>query len=559
MNNNIPHVVDGNDATSIPVQPLPVNNIAPPLGASPTVPYFTMQPAPKKPPRKYSVKENIFAWASFFLAYLFTLSIPIHNNPLGLLVVIVLMYAVSTVAILIKGKKPQLMPILVGASAVVVSTSLILTSNQFLHFFTYLYSMIAYCYYIYGLSSEHKFRFSDSILIDFVKALFVLPFNSFSDMFVSMFSGKANKGGRFILKILLGFVVAIIPTMIIFALLSYDKGFSEIIEKIFNFEDFDLIKHIFKLFLALPLGAYAYGIYISSVDKKCENVLTPDSCKKSMVSMRFAPSVTVLAFILPILFMYVVFFISQWKYYVSGFTGVLPEGFSYAEYAREGFFQLCSVSVINLFILIVISLFLKRKEDKPSILLKVISVIFSVSTLVLISTALAKMVMYIDCYGLTSKRVYATWLMIVLALVFVMIIIKQFVKKLKLIALSMAVLVLMFTALSLSGVESFIARYNVDRYLDGTLTTVDVEALIELGDPAVPQLVRLADIFDEQNGTDIATANLVAFEDTMYYDLAYFLREEAVKLKYNSQLDIWSFTVPSVKAEKALRSTTLLE
>lgn len=537
----------------------------PPVGGAPVAANAVQQPAPqqnpyvmpqapKMPKREYSLKENIFAWLSFILAYFFWLTVPINDNPLGAFIVVLLMYIGATVVFFIKGRKPQPMPVLVGASAVVISTSLVLSSSSFIHFFAFMYAMVAYCYYLYGVSADKRFRFSDFILVDFVKALFVLPFYSFSDMFVSMFSGKANKGGRFIVKILCGVAIAVIPTVIVLSLLSYDSDFSNMIDKMFNLENFDLLSHIVKLFLALPSGAYAYGIYISSVDKKCTNILTAQSCKKSMSSVRFAPAVTLLTASLPVLFLYVVFFVSQWKYYVSGFTGVLPKEFSYAQYAREGFFQLCSVSVINLVILIAIALFLKRKENKPSILLKVLSVVFSVFTLVLISTAVAKMVMYIDCYGLTPKRVYSSWFMLVLAVVFVLIIIKQFVKKLRLIALSLSVLVLMFTALSVSGVDTIIAEYNVDRYLDGSLATVDVEALEELGDAAVPSMVKVYDVllpmpYDEMSDT----------EKQLYFDIRNALKNKEFELKdrYGSDKnDIWSYTIPAIKAEKALGSAT---
>lgn len=138
--------MDVENNTNIP----PMGTINRP-GQGPTVPYYTTPPVIKKPPRNFSKLENIYAWLSFILAYLFTLSIPINENPLGLLVVIILMFGVSTAVLLRKAKKPQLMPLLVSVSAILLSTSLILTSNGFLHFFTFLYSMIAYCYYIYGL------------------------------------------------------------------------------------------------------------------------------------------------------------------------------------------------------------------------------------------------------------------------------------------------------------------------------------------------------------------------------------------------------------------------
>ena len=152
--------------------------------------------------------------------------------------------------------------------------------------------------------------------------------------------------------------------------------------------------------------------------------------------------------------------------------------------------------------------------------------------------------------------------MLVLAIVFMLIIVKQFVKKLKLIAWSLAVLVVMFTALSLSGVEEFIAQYNVDRYIVGSLSTVDIDALDELGDPAIESLVRLSKFLDKENGTDIAKAKVELDDESMYSKLVILLRDEATKIKAldrNGKRDIWAFNVPSLKAEKALRCTTLFE
>lgn len=517
----------------------------------------------EKVKRTFSGRENLFAWVCFILSYLFCLAIPIHKNPFGAFVVIVLMFVSTFAVLMVKGKKLQFMPLLVAVSAVAVSSCLIITANGFLRFFAFVYALVAYCYFLYAMSGDNRFYFADRMLLDFVKAVFVLPFYSLGDIFVAMFSGKTNKSGRFVLKLLVGAVIAIAPTAIVLSLLSYDSDFSGLMDRIFSFDNFSILEHIGALIFAIPVGAYVYGLFISAKDNKCNDMLTPLSCKKTMSTLKIAPVVTVLTAVIPVLFVYVVFFVSQWQYYVSAFTNVLPKDFSYAQYAREGFFQLCTVSVINLVILIVISLFLKQKDDKPSVVFRLLAVIISVFTLVLISTAAAKMIMYIDCYGLTPKRVYASWMILVLAVVFLLIIVKQFVSKLRLIALSLAVLVVLFSALALSNVDTIIAGYNVDRYLDGTLDTVDIDAMHELGDAAIPELVRLANILDKNNNTDIATAKLDEKSDKLYYDLVTLLRDEAAQLRVaddnNEGKDIWSFTVPSTKAEQALRSTTLLD
>jgi hypothetical protein len=293
-------------------------------------------------------------------------------------------------------------------------------------------------------------------------------------------------------------------------------------------------------------------------------MLTAEKCEQKVKEMRKAPALSVATACLPLLFIYVVFFISQWKYYVSGFTGVLPEEFSYAEYAREGFFQLCTVAFINLAVIIAISVFMRRKTEKAPVLLRMLTIVYSVFTLVLISTALAKMFMYIESYGLTQKRVYSTAAMIVLAVIFVLLIVKQFVPKICVGAVSLAASLVLFAVLSLGNLDAMIAKYNVDRYMDGSLPTVDIEAMENLGDAAVPELVRLAKYMDEKNGTDIKKEPVTAGRADMYGKLAYALHEAKLDLKYSNDGEdqtalerFFAFNLPAAKAEKALRETGL--
>ena len=232
---------------------------------------------------------------------------------------------------------------------------------------------------------------------------------------------------------------------------------------------------------------------------------------------------------------------------MSGFTGLLPESFSYAEYAREGFFQLCLVSVINLFVISAVIVFMRRNNKANTVLLKIISIIFSVFTLVLIATAISKLVMYIDFYGLTPKRVHAAWFMAVLAVIFILIIIRQFAKKLNAVAVSIVVLVIMFAAIALPDIDGYIAEYNVDRYLNGTLETVDVDAMKDLGLSAVPQMVRLADVLDESK------ADLV-----LYVDVMDFLRQIEIDY-FAEEPELFTYTVPYVRAREALKSIGIIK
>ena len=209
------------------------------------------------------------------------------------------------------------------------------------------------------------------------------------------------------------------------------------------------------------------------------------------------------------------------------------------------------MSVINLVIIAALTLLLRRQTAAPPRVLRILSLLFAIFTLILIATALSKMVLYIRIYGLTPKRVYATWGMVVLAAIFVLVIIKQFVRRLQLVALAMTVTVTLFTLLSLSGIDSLIASYNVDRYINGTLPTVDVEAFEQLGEAAVPAVVRLAEHLDRQQGTEIAAVTPETLIDKVG------LYQEVAEWLYQPTTDgngLFAVTVPMLRADAAKKT-----
>ena len=80
----------------------------------------------------------------------------------------------------------------------------------------------------------------------------------------------------------------------------------------------------------------------------------------------------------------------------------------------------------------------------------------------------------------------------------------------------------------------------MDRYLAGTLETVDVDAMEDLGLAAVPQMVRLLDILEEQEDTG-----------PLYQDTQWFLYHIHCRYFENdAPLFVWS--VPYQQAKNAM-------
>ncbi len=552
---NVNSTVDGLGGNSVAaLQDTPVN---PALEAFYNIPSYTeMNPyVVDNKKREYTGVESAFAWISFIFGYFFCKVFPAHVNSFGAFLLVILAFGATTVVLKVKKVKIGLMPAIVAGSAVVISATLILSSNNMLQSFANAYAMVTYCYYIFVANGNAtKKGFTDFIVVDYHKALFVAPFNKLGSMLQGMFSGRSKKSGAILGKLIKGGLIAFVPTLVVCGLLSYDKDFYRIIENMSSFIDMDagnVFGNIWQLGLGIIVGQYVFRLFLASSDNAVEDT-DQEECVNKLKSIQKAHVVTVLAAVLPILFLYVIFFISQWKYYMSAFSGKLPVGLSYADYAREGFFQLCMVSFINMIIIVFVQLFMDVEKPVAAKIKGGIVISYAACTLILIATAMSKMVLYIDSYGLTQKRVYSSWLMIVLAILFVVAVIKQFVKNLNAVAVSMAVVVVAFGILALSNVDGLIARYNVDRYLEGSLETVDVWAMRDLGDAAVPEMTKLLEELENRTGYD---ENGNSYE--YLYDRTKGVLEDIALGYDNENRQVMSYTIPYLKAKEALRDARI--
>ena len=172
----------------------------------------------------------------------------------------------------------------------------------------------------------------------------------------------------------------------------------------------------------------------------------------------------------------------------------------YSEYARRGFFELCFVSVINLAIILALNLFCKdnNKEERPAAV-KAMTCILSVFTLLLISTAVSKMFMYIRVYGLTQLRVYTSWFMLLLFVLFTSVILSVITKKVNLSKVTVTAFVIMFAALSFCNIDGVIAKYDLNEYSKGNLPYFSFSMMSDLSSGAAPEIIRYRDTCTDKN------------------------------------------------------------
>ena len=210
-------------------------------------------------------------------------------------------------------------------------------------------------------------------------------------------------------------------------------------------------------------------------------------------------------------------------------TSILPEGFTLAEYARRGFFEMAALCFVDLFVISLAVGLVRRKEGKAPLFTRLLCLFIGAMTLFLVITASAKMGMYISSYGLTRLRVLTEVVMVFMGLATALVCLWLFAPKLPYMKVIL-ILALSLGAVTLwADVDTVVAAYNVTAYQNGTLKTVDVEYLSRLGDGAQPFIARLVNDKDAAVSEQAKAALMgrVSSEDIRAWNFVDWYTEQA--------------------------------
>ena len=348
------------------------------------------------------------------------------------------------------------------------------------------------------------------LLIDGINATIILPFRNFINQYVSFGALKRVVGRRSkTLPVVLGITFALLLIICLLPLLERaDSGGFGIILRFFEeilTINIDKVIEIFIYFVcALPVAAYLYGLASGAAHEKGTDIIKPDYAKSMVAALRFLQPATVFIALGAVCGLYLVFILSQIPYFFSAFTGVRPQGWLvYAEYARQGFFELCGIAAINL-VIITISNVTCKKARAESRLLKTFNIVLAAITLVFIATAFSKMALYIGAYGLTMPRLLPCVFMVILAAVFIALIALQK-WNFSIVRFALLTGAVMLCALFMGNPDALVVRYNTDRYLSGTLSEYDMEILYRSGYAGVVPAIEVHEkTSDERLRSDIA-------------------------------------------------------
>lgn len=446
--------------------------------------------------RSFSKTEKIYAFVAAVLAFLLV-EFQIFN-PAGFISTAVNIVIITASIVFLKKQGCRFAAINKVIATVLYLFSFVfsITDNGFIKFLVSVFLLIAGAYFVYS-AAEGKKEIEKYLPIALIKAIFEFPFLDYGAEALAVKSavGESKSAGN-IKYIILGLLMTVPVTFIVAMLLiSADKGMEEVMSNIFmNTFSENGFEIFFHFMVSIPCGFYFYGMLYTNSKRDTLNVLDADLCEFRIKNAKVIPNMVLYTAVTPVLLLYVIFFFTQGSYFLSAFSGNLPEGYSYSEYARRGFFELCGVTIINLAIITFIS-FLSQKsgKNKPAAL-KFYTLTLSFSTIILIAVAISKMVMYISEYGLTRLRFYTMWFMILCALMFVLIIVKQFKFEMKFSAWFAGVFTVMFAVLCFSSPDYIIAKYNIEMYKAGYLDELDTDEIYDMSADAVLYGVRSGEL-----------------------------------------------------------------
>ena len=321
--------------------------------------------------------------------------------------------------------------------------------------------------------------------LDLLSAFVVLPFGQFFLRLRTLLSGigqlRPRRGGLRRVGLVLLTLAVMLPVwgMAIHLLSQADAGFALLTRDLTGWaarllpqpDAFTLV----LLVLSLPVGAWLYGL-VGGALRRTVPPVNGQAVRTGAEALRAAPCPAVAAALAGTCLLYLLFFAVQAGYLFGAFTGRLPAGFTAANYARQGFFELCQVCALN-FALLAGAAKLSRAPLRTRPLLRGLATLLCAETFLFGLVAAAKLGIYIRRFGVTERRLFSAWaiLMLLLAAVLALASLHRAFAAMRVLALTCAV---SFAAVCLFSAAA-LPHMNFEEYeapMDGTCEQAEYSA-----------------------------------------------------------------------------------
>ncbi|HTE22500.1 MAG TPA: DUF4173 domain-containing protein [Candidatus Limnocylindria bacterium] len=407
------------------------------------------------------------------------------------------MYLVLAVLLLAAKKTGNAVPrqaVFAIAPLVFFAGMVYVRASGFLTFLNITASLYLLCLFVGMLFKPNLQKY---LFPDYLKPLYQLPAEvcNKSVQVLSAFAGRhhAAAGYKVSPRVLRGIVITL-PVVGLFVLLfaSADLVFRRYLTEFFDFKiDTQWVPRTF-LVVAVACGFMGVLAYVTqkSTDREHSAQATPG--RKPLSWDLF--ETTILFASLNVLFLG--FIVLQLAYLFGGRQNVVGQGFTYAEYARKGFFELMAVAVLTLVVITVAEKILLRGSERHAPRFKLLAGALIAQVLIIMASAFNRLSLYENAYGFTTLRLYSHIFLVWLAVIFGVLLYKIFWNRREhtFAFLSFMSVIALLAVINMVNIDAFAARKNIERYQ--TTGKLDTQYLTHLSDDAVGETVRLLDMPD---------------------------------------------------------------
>lgn len=350
--------------------------------------------------------------------------------------------------------------------------------------------------------------------------------NIFSDIVTQLFSGlglidkyirqginilftyfKINKSPK-VKGFVIGIVICIALLAIILPLMSSaDYVFNYFIGDFISIlSNLNLLSGVSKTILAFIVASYFFG-FICNIfkDNKTDNkdsIAGTDNnvndpiikyLTKEKNSNDFTVTEMVCKIVLTVLnLIYLLFSTVQFNYLFLNNIDNSSFDFTYAEYARSGFFEMLTLTIINFLIIMIIRYITSKDKDFKNKYIKISLSLITIANYIMIISAFYRMHLYESTYGFTRLRLLVYLFLILESILMLLVIYGVWNYEYKIIRRGIVIITIFYLFLNFINIDGYIAKKNIDRYYD--TDKIDLNYLCHtLSDDALPELEQLID------------------------------------------------------------------
>jgi hypothetical protein len=291
-----------------------------------------------------------------------------------------------------------------------------------------------------------------------------------------------------IVPILRGMLIAL-PIVACFAslLASADMVFSQKLADFMGLFDFKQVPEYTLRLLIILFWAYVLaGSFLHAAAKSQDEKLIGEEQDFVKPFIGLTESVIVLGSVSILFFSFILI---QFRYFFGGDSNIGIDGYTYSQYARQGFNELVVVAFFSLLLILGFSTITKREVGKERRIFSGLNMTITIFVMVILVSAYQRLLLAVDWHGFSRLRVYPQVFLIWIGILLVAVAIIEFSQHERYFTFAVVFSAIGFAvSLTLFNVDDSIVRHNILRASQGKhfnpsyLASLSLDAVPALAD-----------------------------------------------------------------------------